>query len=70
MKDPNNIQNNRYVSYDETVQEHILEYQNEILKRISIRVNTLNPFIHDIVTANMDDILRGKVKIYTKNNTI
>lgn len=70
MKDPNNIQNNRYVSYDETVQEHILEYQNEILKRIPIRVNTLNSFIHDIVTANMDDIIRGKVKIYTKNNTI
>lgn len=66
--DPDNIQYNRYVSYDETVQEHILKSQNEILKRISVRANTLPPFIRDIVTTNMNEILDGEVKIYTKTN--
>lgn len=67
-KDPNNIQYNKYVAYEESVKEYISKNQNEILKRISVRVNTLPPFIRDIVTTNMNEILDGEVKIYAKTN--
>lgn len=64
--DPYRSQFKKYVSFDTTIQDDIERFQESILKRIPVKVDSLNSFLKPLVKHNIGDILRGTVKVYEK----